>query len=442
MKKLLALVCLLALAAGLVPTAGAEGEVTYGKHDKIVVWTLAADLKQFAERYTELTGNEVEVLEIQSGDYPTKLNAALGGKSSDVDVIVGEPQMLPNFFEAGYFADLTAYNPDTDALVDYVYDIGSDENGTLRALSYQMTPGSVIFRRDLAQEIWGTDDPDAIAEKFSSFEQILTSAREAKEKGYRLLGDQGSIRWFSNADGPWVVDGVVNISDARMDYFDTAVALYQEGLVARCLEWSSAWYASMAGPLPLDSADWENIWGSSLEENTEFANAEFTEVVSYIMPTWGALIIRDNAKDNTGKFALCSGATSFFQGGTFLGINEYSNNKDAAWDFVKFVTLDEATQTWWIEASGGDVVSMKSVLDANADYENPAFGGQATYQFYLKEAERMNLDDVTKYDQIFIDNFGAAIEDVAKGNKSKEQAMEDFQLEIEMALPELTWPEN
>ena len=72
------------------------------KQDDIVLWTLSNDLKQFAERYEEQTGNHVEVVVFDSADFSTKIMQTLGGKSKDVDVFVGEPQMLPNFFEAGF----------------------------------------------------------------------------------------------------------------------------------------------------------------------------------------------------------------------------------------------------------------------------------------------------------------------------------------------------
>ena len=72
---------------------GNEGNSTYKSVDKIVLWTLSNDLKQFAERYTALTGNEVEVVVFDSADFATKINQTLGTKSKDVDVFVGEPQI-------------------------------------------------------------------------------------------------------------------------------------------------------------------------------------------------------------------------------------------------------------------------------------------------------------------------------------------------------------
>lgn len=398
--------------------------------EKLVVWTLADDLKQFADRYTEQTGVDIEVNVIAPADYSTKLTSALGAKSSEVDIIVGEPQMLGNFFEAGFFADLSALDADAkDQIVEYVYEAGKDESGVLRALSYQVTPGAIIYRRDLAKEIFGTDDPDEMSKKFKDFDTILQTAEEVKAAGYRIFSDSGNLRWYANAGSAWVVDGVLQVSDAKLGYMDAAVKLYQDELVAFAPEWSAAWYASMAGELPLD-AGWSDL--------VELEGAEMTQVFSYSLPSWGALIVRDNANDNKGNFGVCSGPCSYFGGGTFIGVNTYSGHQETATDFVRFCTLNEDTAQWWLETSNGDVVSNKAVLDANQDYENPSFGNQKTYEFYLKEANNIDYSVVTKYDDSIGNFWGAAIESIQKGEMTKEEAIDDFYMQVETTFPEIT----
>ena len=459
MKKFLALLLALAMVLSMAAcsssnTPAADGSKTETKADtasdapaadgeKIVVWTLANDLKQFAERYTAETGREVEVVVFDSADYATKIMQTLGTESSDLDVFVGEPQMLPNFFEAGFAADLSELDAQVaEKLVDYTYEAGKDDQGVLRAVSYQACPGSVIYRRDLAQEVFGTDDPDAIGEKFSSFNKIVETAAELDKAGYSIFGDTGALRWFSISSNPWVNErGEIIVDQDRLDYFDAAVALYQNDYVANASEWSAPWYASMAGPLPVLSAD-ANVWemtGDGLAE--DIANgAETTQVFSYVMPSWGALIIRDNAGDNKGKFGVCSGVCSFFGGGTFLAVNEFSKHKEAAKDFIKYCTLNNDTAQWWLEASNGDVVSNKEVLAANSDYQNASFGNQNTYGFYLKEMEHIDYSLITGYDDSCKEAFGAAIVSVQKGESTKEDALKNFYTVVTTQYPELVIP--
>lgn len=404
------------------------------KADKIVLWTLSNDLKQFAERYTNETGNEVEVVVFDSADFKTKINQTLGTKSTDVDVFVGEPQMLPDFFEAGFSADLSSLDSEVKSrLVDYTYQAGCDSDGVLRAISYQACPGSVVYRRDIAEKVFGTDDPDEIGKLFSSFDEIEKTAVQLQKSGYTIFGDTGALRWFSNSSSPWVKNGEIIVDQDRLDYFDCAVELYQKEYVAFAPEWSAAWYASMAGPLPMH-AEW-----SALDEVSD--NSQ-TEVFSYVMPSWGALIVRDNAGDNNGKYGVCSGVCSFFGGGTFLTVNEYSKHKEAAVEFIKYCTLNDDTSRWWLEASNGDVVNNKAVLEENKDYKNAAFGNQNTYSFFLKEMENIDYSLITAYDDACKDAYGKAIISVQKGEKTKEAALKDFYTEVITQYPELKIPDD
>ena len=90
---------------GTADTSGAEssGELS----GKLTVWTLAADLEQFADKFKEENpGVEMEVVVIAPDDYPTKVETALLGGDSSVDIIVGEPKMLQSMYEAELFANL------------------------------------------------------------------------------------------------------------------------------------------------------------------------------------------------------------------------------------------------------------------------------------------------------------------------------------------------
>ena len=132
---------------------------------KLVIWTLADDLKQFAERYCEKNPDtQIETVVIAPADYLTKIQSAMRGKAKEPDIIVAEPQMLDTMYEAGYLEDLNQepYNAQqfADNMVDYVWQAGQDADGVQRAISYQITPAAIYYRRDIAKEVFGTDDPE------------------------------------------------------------------------------------------------------------------------------------------------------------------------------------------------------------------------------------------------------------------------------------------
>lgn len=430
--------------SGTETGASASGK---GGDNKLVVWTLAKDLEQFADRYMEQnSGVEIETVVIEPADYVTKVQTALNGGQTEPDIIVGEPQMLEDFYDAGYFEDLNQapYNAQDykDEIVDYVWQVGQDSDGIQRAISYQITPAGIFYRRDIAQDVFGTDDPDEIGKLFKDYPTVLQTAQTLKDNGYRAFASDAEMGFFAG-DSAWVIDGKLNVDQARLDYMDLCVDLYQNDLTAYANQWSTPWYQAMAGEVPILSADIQNYEDDSVNvwDATEFAEAtegmDKTEVFAFGLPAWGVLTLRDNCGDTSGEWGVCSGPAYGMSGGTFIGISALSQRKDLAWDFLKFCTLDEDTANWWIEASQGDTVSLKSVLEQHKDDENPVYGNEKLYAFWLEQAEGIDYSKVTRYDKAIGDAWGKAISAVKTGQETKDEAIEEFYDVVESTYPEI-----
>ena len=412
--------------------------------DKLVIWTLTNDLKDFADRYTEQTGVGTDVVVIEPANYPTKIQTALVGGEKEPDVIVAEPQMLQDFYDNGFFADLNEYGAkDSEGqIVDYVWKMGQDESGAQRAISYQITPAGIYYRRDIAKDVFGTDDPDEIGKLFKDYPTILETAQTLKDAGYRIFASDAEMNYFS-ANSAWVIDGVLNVDQSRFDYMDLAVELYQKDLTAYANQWSTPWYQAMAGEVPILTADIQNYADDSVNvwDAEQFAEAtkdmEKTEVFAFGLPSWGVLSLRDHVEGTAGSWGVCEGPSYGFGGGTYIGISTNSERKEQAWDFVKFCTLNEDTAEWWIEFSQGDAVSLKSVLEAHAEDENEVYGGEKLYAFWLKLAEKIDYSKVTKYDKQLDDAWGAAISSIKTGEKTKEEAVNEFYDTIQSTYPDI-----
>ena len=419
----------------------ATGDVAE-KDNKLVIWTLAEDLKAFGEKYAAQTGVEVETVVIQPADYPTKVQTAfVGGSEEDVpDIIVGEPQMLGDFYEMGAFANLDDFGAKDyeGKIVDYVWEVGQDADGSQRAISYQITPAGIYYRRDIAEEVFGTADPVEIGKIFADYDAILEAGKTLKAAGYRIFASDSEINYFSG-DEAWVVDGKLNVTERRLAYMDLVVELYKQDLTAYAAQWATPWYMAMAGEVPLLTAEtqwgvWEtdengeplmNIWDA---EN--FANAtegyETTEVFAFGLPAWGVLTMRDNVKDTAGKWGVCAGPAYGFGGGTYIGICSLSERPELAWDFIKFCTLNEETADWWIETSQGDTVSLISALEKHKDDTNEVYGGQKLYSFWLEQAKGIDYSLVTKYDTEIGNAWGNAISKIKTGELDKDAAIAEF----------------
>lgn len=416
--------------------------------EKLVVWTLAKDLETFGEHYEESHPEvDVETVVIEPANYVTKVQTALNGGQKEPDIIVGEPQMLEDFYDAGYFEDLNQapYNAQdyADQIVDYVWEVGQDSDGIQRAISYQITPAGIYYRRDIAKEVFGTDDPEEIGKLFADYPTILDTAKTLKGAGYRIFASDAEINYFSG-DSAWVIDGVLNVDQGRYDYQDLCVSLYQEDYTAYANQWSTPWYQAMAGEVPILSADIQNYADDSVDvwNAEQFAEAtadmDKTEVFAFGLPSWGVLTMRDNVQETSGKWGVCAGPAYGFGGGTFIGISSQSERKELAWDFLKFCTLNEETANWWIEVSEGDTVSLIPVLEAHAEDPNEVYGGQQLYKFWLEQAKGIDYSKVTRYDKFIGDEWGRATTAIKTGEKTKEEAWSEFYDLIESTYPEIT----
>ena len=432
-----------AAAAEATSDAGAAGDAA-ALDEKLVVWTLANDLIDFGDRFQEKTGVQVETVVIEPADYPTKVQTALLAGEKEPDIIVGEPQMLEDFYDAGFFANLDDFGAKDfeGQIVDYVWKVGQDADGIQRAISYQITPAGIYYRRDIAQEVFGTEDPNEIGKLFKDYPTILDTAKTLKDKGYRIFASDAEVNYFSG-DSAWVIDDKLNVDAAREAYMDLSVQLYQQDLTAYASQWATPWYQAMAGEVPLLTAETQwgtddmNIWDAD-SFNAATEGMETTQVFAFGLPSWGVLTMRDNVKETAGKWGVCAGPAYGFGGGTFIGISSQSERQATAWEFVKFCTLNEDTANWWIEYSQGDTVSLIPVLEAHKDDANEVYGGQNLYSFWLEQAKGIDYSKVTRYDKGIGDAWGAAISAIKTGEKTKEDAIADFYDTVEATYPEIT----
>ena len=423
-----------------------SGAASTNSDDKLVVWTLSNDLIDYGKRFEEQTGVAVDTVVIEPANYPTKVQTALLGGETEPDIIVGEPKMLEDFYDAGFFEDLNQapYNAQdyADQIVDYVWKVGQDSEGIQRAISYQITPAGIYYRRDIAKEVFGTDNPDEVGKLFKDYATILDTAEKLKDAGYRIFSSDAEMNVFSG-DSAWVVDGVLNVDQARLDYMDLCTDLYQNDLTAYANQWSTPWYQAMSGEVPILSADIQNyaddsvnVWDATqFEESTK--DMDKTTVFSFGLPAWGVLTMRDNVGETSGKWGVCAGPSYGFSGGTYIGISSQSKRQQTAWEFVKFCTLNEDTADWWIDFSQGDTVSLKSAIEKHKDDENEIYGGEKLYSFWLEQAEGIDYSIVTRYDKAIGDAWGEAISAVKTGQKTKDEAVNEFYDKVAATYPDI-----
>ncbi len=399
--------------ATTAPAAPADATTAPAAPAKTVlkVWSFTNEINTMAIAF-EGKHPEVDVqytmIPMTNGEYQTKLKAALGTADAP-DVIALEASFVKSYVESDMLADLGSLLPDAKAANTYTFvtDVGSNA-GVTKAFAYQATPGALFYRRSLAIEYFGTDDPAKIQELLSDMDKFTAAAATVKEKSggnTYMVASSGDFQnpFFSNRAQPWVVDGTLVVDPMVEKYVATAKLFRDNGYEAQAQQWLEGWFAGM---------------NDSLVD----ANGNPKKVFSYFLPTWGlSAVLAPNAKsadgthDTSGDWAVITGPLPYQWGGTWLGVPKDSPNMDLAKEFVRFSTLDEETLTNWAtgvytndylkaidpnvapdqQQAPGDFVSSQNVVEKIIpSFDNSELskflGGQNSYAGFAAAAPSVN----------------------------------------------------
>lgn len=444
MKKYLSLIlALILVSTSLIGCSSksntGEKSLEVDKDKVLKVWSFTDELKKPLEYFEEHYGIKTELTIVPTENYVSKIQPSLDSGVGAPDVFTGEIAWLKKWTDLPYWENLSEapYNVDewADDYVPYVFDLGKDNEGNVKALSWQATPGGFIYKRWIAREVWGNDDPEFVAEKLSTLDKFFEAAEELKQAGYKILPDEGALRWFAKGSDPkpWINDKKeLQLTQAQLDFMDYQKKLRDNEYTAMAPEWSPSWFASMQRPVPFNGG-WDEL--ENINSNKE------VEVFGYALPTWGLhFVIKPNAENTAGDWGLTAGPSPYFWGGTWIGIYSGSENKGAAWEFVKMMTHDEEFLNWWYEETG-DLLSYKPITDKVKDSASDEFlKGQNHYKFFLKEAEKIESGIVTKYDQGIDQIWGNMVIEYVEGKKTKEEAITEFYKQVKNAYPEIITP--
>ena len=413
MKRKWALLMAGVMAFGMAMTgSAAEAETNTDLSGTLEVWGWTTDpqyqIEAFEKAYPNVTVNYTMI----GTDYDTKMQTIVDNRTEGPDVFYADVKTVKNYIESDAWETLTddPYNIDVSDSEDYTVKIASDSEGNVKALSYQATPGGFWYKRDLAKKYLGSDDPDEISEMLSTTEGMLDVAEKLKE------GSNGETHMFASYKDLWQfanygmrsvawVDGnKFQMDDYIPEFFDLAKTVRDNDYDAKIDTWSEAWYASCAD---------DSVFG-------------------YAEPTWGLqYVIQTGAPDSEGNWGIASMPAAYFNGGSYLGIYQESQNKELAAEYVKFVCTNKDFLTQYANDKG-DYTSLKSVNKEIADsgYEESWCAGQNTFKFFSDQMDKINTDIVTKYDDTIGNLMLNNVDLYLNGQLDKDAAIAQFKDDV------------
>jgi len=343
-----------------------------------------------------LSGNGADVACVEIG-----MMALLRDKDQWVDLAeasYGAKELMANF------APFTAAN---STLPD----------GRITTLPKHTGPGGMFYRQDIFAEVGLPSDPKAVADLFSDWDAFIREGKKLVvpnqrwvigngEEIVRAMMAQAGVSYFS-ADGKLQLDDPV---------FKAALEKVKEASEAGLISPFSAW-----------SPEWQGA----------FQRGQLTTA---LYGNWfGGLLKRAYATDQAGKWSVTSapafeGKRAFNSGGDYLGVLKSSQNKEAAWAFVRWLVTDNESLK---QQFSGDDLYPAWTPASKADWLNAPdayYGGENVNAVFAPVQAEMTPFTLNPLDSVAYTAMGTAINNVARGVMSVDEALSGAKAEIEARM--------
>ena len=435
-KRMMSLISLALVGAMVLPNAAFADE---GKVLNIQVWndefkSRVTDYYPGYEAVDETHGKigDVDVVwTITPSDdnaYQNNLDSILPGNvdaaaDDKVDIFLIEADYALKYVDADAnvamtMADLGINEEDLSKQYKYTQDIVTDANGMLRASSWQACSAGLIYNREIAKEVLGSDDPADVQEAVKDWDTYAETAGKMAEAGYKMAATvNDTYRVYSNnVTTPWVVDGKVVVDDNIKAWVDDSKAAVDAGETTTAELWS-------------------DDWSQGFYDGTVFC---------YFGPAWFFNFCM-HADDETsiaakGGWGYVEGPQGFYWGGTWICAAQGTDNPTLVKDIILTMTTDNDVMKEIAQADA-DCVNNKEVLaelaaDDSGNLE--LLGGQNPYEMLAAGAENVDMSNTSPYDQGCNEEFQGAMKNYFDGNAADyDEALAQFNTAIVEKYPEL-----
>ena len=426
MKKLFALVLAAMMALSMLSFAAAEEE---GKVLNIYAWN--EEFKGFFEKYYAvpegITVNWI-ITPSDNGGYQQKLDEALlnqeaASADEKVDMFLAEADYIQKYVDADATQDIAALGvTDFSNAYEYTVKAASNADGVVKGVSFQCCPSALIYRRSIAKDVLGTDDPAEVQAALNSWEKFEAVAADAKAKGYYMTASFAeTYRVFSNNCTSAWVDAEGNLQ------FDPQI----EAWIAQTEKFIDNEYTLTAG-----------IWDD--EKNVQmFADGK---TMCFFGPAWYFNFCMGNAQDPekgcSGDWAITEGPAAHFWGGTWLLAPAGTDNPTIVGDIMNtFINNEEVcSKLVSAEAQFSNNKAVNAKFAENPDYGSAFLGGQNDVAVFSAMTDNIKWENHTIYDQLLNEGLQNNLQEYFKKNVDKDTAMSNFYKFVNETYPAIVTP--
>ncbi len=436
-------------SGGQEPVAG-QGKV-------LNIWGWNDEFQGLFENYFGGVPDDVEVkfTLVPSDDnaYQNALDEALLSQENapddeKIDLFLVEADYALKYVNSPYTLDIIndvgLTQEDIAGQYTYTQEIVTDSDGAIKGTSWQATPGLFAYRRSIAKDVLGTDDPDEVQLALSTWDKFYEVAEKAHAKGYKMLsGYDDSYRTFSNnVSSPWVDDKLnIVIDDNVYAWIDQTKDFTDKGYNNGSSLWDDQWAADQ-GPDGKVFGFFYSTWGINF---TLLGNALDTPLPDGVSATGDPDAFKEATEGNGifGDYGVIEGPQNYYWGGSWLCAATGSDNLDLVKDIMIKMTCDADTLikiTQDTQDFTNNVEAMET-LAADDDFASAFLGGQNHIALFAESAKGIDMSNISAYDQGLNEGIQTAFRDYFNDNVDFETALDNFYVNAIEKYPELKRPE-
>ncbi|MFC5464616.1 ABC transporter substrate-binding protein [Lederbergia graminis] len=351
-------------------------------------------IEAFNKDFPNITVKLVDGL--PSGEMHDKLQTTLAAGSGAPDVSQVEQSFFARYSSGDMLADLL--QPPFDAgryegmVSDYNWErFKSIDGKRLVGMPWDVTPGVFYYREDIYEEMGLPSDPEELGEFLQSKENVLDAAR--------ILAANGKYMY------EWRDSPAVHYGDA-VGYFDSNFNWTRnDEKMAELLDF-------VKQGSQLDWAAQTSVLFS--DEGKQMVKQGV--VASFPAATWAARDLERSFPEQAGKWraTYMPLGLSVGLGGSAFVIPEQSQNKEAAWAWVQWITQTETAWKLFLDDSIQPAWYHITSLPWYQELTNEFLGGQQDYKLYSSIDEQIPVRRLTTLDGpawgIYIDNVNESID--------------------------------
>ena len=379
----------------------------------------------------------------ENNNYQDKLDEALlkqadAAADDKIDIFLVEADYALKYVDADVTMDVKELGlTDDDMAQQYQYtkDIVTDSNGAQKGTTWQATPGLFAYRRSIAKDVLGTDDPEQVQEALSDWAKFDEVAAKASEKGYKMLsGYDDAYRTFSNnVAAPWVDGDTVKVDENIVKWIDQTKDYTDKGYNNKTSLWDENWAADQ-GPAGKVFGFFYSTWGINF---TLLGNSLETPVDQGGKEEVGNGIY--------GDYAVCYGPQPYYWGGTWICAATGTDNADIVKDVMLKLTCDKDIMKSITEKTQDYTNNQEAMQEiADSDFASDFLGGQNHIALFVEAAKNIDMSNAGPYDQGLNESIQTAFRDYFDGNVDFDKAKANFEKAAQEKYPELKtfeWPE-